>query len=69
VPQTNYRIDSKLAEELSLYSSLAQVPISKCIDEAVRNWLDTVAINRLATMYEEIESRGPSATLSQAKKR
>ena len=55
---TEYRLDGELAEKLSLYSSLTRVPVHRCIDEAVRNWLDTVAVVRLALIYEEIERRG-----------
>ena len=68
MPLTEYRLDGELAEKLSLYSSLTRVPVHRCIDEAVRNWLDTVAVVRLALIYEEIESRGRNARLSPSEK-
>jgi hypothetical protein len=68
VPLTEYRLDGELAEKLSLYSSLTRIPVYSCIDEAVSNWPDTVAVVRLALIYEEIERRRPNARLSPSEK-
>jgi hypothetical protein len=48
--QAVLRIDGAVIEQLREYSKKTGVPIVHCANEALRNWLDTVAAQRLEVL-------------------
>jgi predicted DNA-binding protein len=48
--QVNCRIDAELYERLRDYQEKTGVPISRCIDDAVKDWLESVAPLRLEAL-------------------
>jgi hypothetical protein len=53
--QNTIRIKSSHVDRLRHYSLATGVPITKCVEEAVRNWLDSVADARLIYLRRKIE--------------
>jgi hypothetical protein len=47
---TPVRIKAEFSERLKAYSAKTGVPVSRCIDEAVSDWLDCVAPTRLKAL-------------------
>jgi hypothetical protein len=66
--QVNARIDKELYGQLRLYSAITQVPVSRCIADAVGKWIERTAVVRLAGEYENIVSRGHHARRTLAEK-
>jgi hypothetical protein len=48
--QAVIRIDAAVIEQIREYSEKTGVPMVHCTNEALRNWLDTVAVKRLEVL-------------------
>jgi Ribbon-helix-helix domain len=58
---TPVRIRAEFLERLKDYSARTGVPVSRCIDEAVSDWLNSVAPARLRALERPVFGGGVSA--------
>jgi predicted DNA-binding protein len=53
--KTDVRVSPALHEQLSYYHSVTGTSINKCINEAIRNWLECIAPDRLERVLSQGE--------------
>jgi hypothetical protein len=54
--QVNARIDKELYDRLAEYSKLTSVPVSRCIAEALNDWLQSTAVARVQALQRSTDA-------------
>jgi len=67
--QVNARIDKEIYDQLSEYSEITGVPVSRCIAEAAGDWLQCVVPFRLAVLVDAINHKPSDIRLTESERK